>query len=353
MPIHRSSYNGLDWLGALKAANKPRDPSVDVGATPESEVLDNALESTAALAFDLPVSAESKQEALVRSSREIADAQSVQMKRAAADEIRQKLATNEIDPIALKVSVREPNGVVRAVTKEEWEGSTDARFVEKIATAAVLEVERQQKQSWQNDAMQPAQHLSSKYNPETMRDGKIMSSTAAGEDSISAPGRVPANAASLLDPNRLDNFINTENAHDASVRASRESQAKREAERQASLAPDESTLIDTPMSQSQVIRAGGLDRDIFAQRVPSNRVSMKDTVGQGKLTSEELKSAMSNMFSRIEDRGISIREANESRREEIQGKKAEKDRSWETLAKPMSTSSIVDSMLKSLMEKKK
>src|SRR3990170_1220194 len=110
MNIRKSGYEAMDWVKALEAAQKPKDPSHDLGKQNEAELVNNALESTARVAFDLPVNAETKHEALLRSSKEIADKVVQEQKLAAANTIKQKVAVNGIDPVALGVKVKDDNG---------------------------------------------------------------------------------------------------------------------------------------------------------------------------------------------------------------------------------------------------
>lgn len=341
----------MDWVDALKARLQPRDPSADLVDQNESEIIGNALESTASVAFDMPVTAESKKEAIARASREIAERTAEDMRMAAANEIRVRLASSGICPVDMGVSVREPNGVWRPITKAEWEGASDARWVEKVATAAALEYEKRLSEAWQKDAIKPAQKLSSKFDPETMRSGRIMSATAADEETMARPSRVAANQASILDPYRIDKFATEETEHDKGVAASRQRKQDREDELKGQHRVSEAEL-DTrpdPMKSGHVQRAGGMDRDVFQQRVPRNQISMVDTLGEGKLTGEELKERLSSMFGgRVEDNGASIREANAKRKEEIQGKQ-EKDRSWEKLEKPLSTADLMKRLAESWM----
>ena len=344
MNIRRSGYEGMDWLKALEAANKPKDPTADLGQQNESDLVNEALESTAKIAFDLPVSQESKYDALKRSSKEIADKSAVEMKMAAAKEIRDKMSNEGIDPISLGVNIREADGKQRPITKEEWEGASDVRFVEKVATQAALEYEKQAKRAWENDALKPAQQLNSKYDPMTMRDGRIMSSTAMNEETTGRKSQIPANAASMFDPFKLDRFANTETSHDKAVREKREAVKAREEEKKAALKPKEDPNTPDPMRHGQITRSGGEDSAVFQQRTPKNQLSMLDIHGTEKLSAEEMKERLEQLFTRVEDNGQKIREANKERLDAIKGKQ-EKDRSWEKLDKPMSTSQLSNNLV--------
>jgi hypothetical protein len=339
--INRDGYGNMEWLDALSARTKPRDPTSDLGKQNEADLIGKSLETTAQVAFNMPVQKETKDEALERASRDIADRKVVQAKTEEINEIKNKMASNGIDPVALGI-----------VSKDEWEKPSDSATAKEIAIKAALAYEKQLKHAWEKDAVKPAQHLDSHYDM-TMREGRIMSATAANEDVRSMPSRTPSNANSIWDPFKLDRFAAAENSHDESVKASKEAQKSRDAEHKNQWKTEEpppGTPGIEPMKGSQVVSAGGMDRDVFNQRIPKNQISMLDTFGEGKLPPDELKKRLGTMFARVEDNGPQIRAANETRREEIQGKKEEKqDRSWDTVdhLKPMSTSEIT----KRLMEK--
>jgi hypothetical protein len=344
--IKKAGYGNMDWLDALKAFKAPKDPASDLSKQNEADLVDNALESTANVAFNISAKPETKYEALNRSSKEIAQKAADENKVAAVNSIKQKIASNGINPVELGIQIREGNGK-RPITKEEWESSTDARWVEKIATEAALEYEKREKQGWQQNGLKPAQTLSSKFDPTTMRDGRIMSSTGANEETRGRPTQIPANAASIFDPFKLDRFAQAETEHDRGVREKREAAKSREQEKKAQYAKDPNEPEPPePMRTGQIQKSGGEDQAVFQQRVPKNKVSMLDTYGEEKLSSEQIKEKLSQMFtSRIEDNGEKIKEANKKRKEEIQGKK-EKDRSWDKLEKPLSTAELTQRIIK-------
>lgn len=347
--IRKSNYENMDWLNALAAMQKPRDPESDISSQNEADVVANALESSAQIAFQLPVKEETKYEALVRASKEIADKQAMKDKMAAADEIRNKMASNGIDPVALGINVRGENGSWHAITKEEWESSSDVRYVEHIATKAAIEYEKQLKTAWEKESFRPATPANYSYDPETMKDGKIMSAAAMGDN---APrfGNTPSNAASIFDPFKLDKFAAAENEHDKSIKASKEKQKARTEEKKAQYKFEDPGV--EPMKSGQIQKSGGEDRDVFVQRVPSNQVSMLDTFGQEKMSSEEIKTKLASMFSaKIPDSGEGIRKAADERKASIQ-RKEEKDRSWDAPSKPVSTSDIAKRLADLWMPKK-
>jgi len=228
------------------------------------------------------------------------------------------------------------------VTKEEWEGANDPALVEQIAKAAAIEQEKQLRQAWQKDAAKPAQGLCSVFDAKLSRGGRIMSAAAANEDIAATAGIVPANSAGILQPGRMEDFAKADNVHDQGVAAVRASQKAREADKKAQLAESAAEAAKQPdaMKQGQVLHSGGLDSSFFAHRVPSNQVSIADTAGTGTLTQAQIKESLSKLFTtRVPDNGQSIREANKAHKEEIQGKE-QKDRSWEQVQKPVSTSGL-------------
>lgn len=337
--IRMAGYGDMDWLKALEA--RPNDPTGVQAPQDEISAAANALENAANAAFNLPVSVESRHEAVIRASKEIANKAADEMKFSAANNIKTKIANSGIDPVALGVTIREPNGVQRPITKEEWEGASDARWVEQIATAAALEYEKQVKRSWEHTT--PAQNLSSSFDPETMRTGRIMSSTAANEDTCDRPHQTPANSASIFDPFKLDRFANADNSHDKSVASKRAADQERQDEKKAQYKYEDPGV--EPMKQGHVHRSGGEDRDVFNQKAPRNQISMLDLNGTENLSPAQIKEKLSALFvAKIEDNGQKIKEANAKHKESIQRPK-EPDRTWEQLQKPLSTSDLAKKLM--------
>jgi hypothetical protein len=339
MVIRPANYQHMSWLGAI--GSRPKDQSSDVAQRSESEVKD-ALQETAALAFGLPQRTEDKSDAITRAAHDIAEQGERSRTTAAVNSIKSKLAAAEIDPVALGVGFRMPNGQVQKVTKEDWDRINDPMLAERIATMAAVEQEKQMKQAWQKDAVKPAQGLCSIFDAQMSRSGKIMSAAAANEDIAATAGIVPANSTGILHPDRMDEFAKTETPHDKSVAAIRSSQKAREADKKAQLAELAAEAAKQPdaMKQGQVLHSGGLDSSVFAHRIPSNQVSIADTAGTGTMTQLQIKESLSKLFTtRVPDNGQSIREANKAHKEEIQGKE-QKDRSWEQVQKPLSTSEL-------------
>ena len=351
MSIQKSSYEGMDWVKALQAAQKPKDPTADLGQQDEASLVENALESTAQVAFGLRVDPETKHEALNRAAKEISSNAADIQKMSAANHIRTRIATEGIDPISLGVHVRDDQGKLHPITKEEWEGASDARWVEHVATKAALEYEKQVKRAWEMNALQPSQNLSSKFDPATAHDGKIMSSTGANEETRGRSNQLPAAAASIFDPFRLDRFATQETAHDKSVREHKEGVAAREAMKKAELEGTIDPNAPAPMKDGQISRSGGEDSSVFQQRAPRNQISMLDVdSSMANLSQEEMKEKLAQVFTRIEDNGTKIRESNKTRLEEIRGKQ-DKDRSWEEVRGPVTTSQLMSKLITDDMAK--
>ena len=316
-----------NWMDALLAGyQKPSEQEESIG--PEE------LEKTAALTFEAPkMKDDSRSQIVASAAKTLANQRREDSLSSSATEIKQKLADNEIDPVALKV-----------VTQEQWENCSDPSVCEKIAKAAVAQYKEQLKHAWQNDALQPAKPLNSKFDPMTSKGGIVMSCLAPGDDSVGRPSRVPANATSILEPDRLDKFAIAPNEHDDSVARLRQAHKDQEKKRKEALLKD---VADAPpqMHGSQVIPAGGEDRDVFAHRLGPSQISIMDTLGQGKLSQEDLKTwFQDHLFSKIEDKKAETKKSQEDRKKHIQGEK-EKDRSWEAVRKPTSTADLSKGLL--------
>lgn len=331
--------NGTNWMDALLSGyQKPSEKD-------ESSMGPEDLEKTAALAFEAPkMKDDSRSQLIASAAKIIADQRRAEGSSASVAEIKQKLAVNEINPVALKVA-----------TQEQWDNCSDPSEAEKIAKAAAIEYKEQLKHAWQKDAfhdgqLQPSKALSSRFDPETSKGGIVMSCLAPGDDSVGRPSRVPQNAASILEPDRIDKLAVAKNEHDESVAEAKQARKDKEAERKEALLKD---MKDAPpqMSGSQVMRAGGEDRDVFAHRLGGTQISIMDTLGQGKLSPEDLKTWFTeNLFSKMEDKKAATKQAQDERRKAIQGEK-EKDRSWDAVKKPTSTADLSKGLLDRLVGK--
>lgn len=352
MVIRPANYSNMTWLGSL--SSKPKDQAADLAKKEESETDSNTIEDTARIAFGLPPKTEDKSDAIIRASKEIADQNHQKQVETSIKSIKAKIETAGVDPVALGVSFRMPNGEYHKLTKEEWTNAKDVSFVETVAREAALKHEVEVKQAWQKGATKSAQGLSSVFDAKTSRVGKIMSAAGPNEDINATAGIVPANSVGILAPHRLDDLAKAENPHDKSVADARATLKAREQEKKNQLIEAATKAAENPeaMKQGQVIRAGGHDASVFSHRVPSNQVSMMDTMGTGTLTPDQIKESLSKLFTRVEDKGQAIREANKAHKEEIRGKE-EKDRSWEQVQKPLSTSDLTKRLGEALWPTKK
>jgi hypothetical protein len=327
----QKNYDRLSWVDALKARQEPRTLANDA-KRPEDEVAGDALQKSAELAFGTTHKDESSSQAISRASKDIQDGNAASRLASDAKALRQKLADRSIDPVAMGVS-----------TKEQWE-SNDPAAVNEIATKAAGIYAKQLKGAWQTEAMKPHTYTG-KFSPETSNAGRILSSTAMNEETRGRTNMVPANANSIFDPGRLDRLAAGDNAHDKNVAAAKKAAADKHASKHAEItekanAAEKFANDETMMHGSQVLRSGGQDQDIPRYTAPRNQLSIMDDLGGGKLSPEDLKKRLSDIFAgRIADSREQTQKSNETRREAIQGKK-EPDRSWETTAKPASTGDL-------------
>jgi hypothetical protein len=226
-----------------------------------------------------------------------------------------------------------------------------------LTPQAAKETKARQSKEWEAAAvagLKGGSVRAAPFDPETTKAGVVSPMHSPKEDSEDRPHQLPANANSIFDPNRLDKMAAGKNPHDESVQASGDSRKKAEADRKSwvnDLPKPPEGFVD--MSSGRIMRAGGADRDVLMYKAPSNQISMLDDI-KGK-SKEELQKALADMFaSRIPDTRKEIRDAQEKRREEIQGKKeAGADKSWEKVSKNTSTSEIANRLLKIWTGKKK
>ena len=347
MTISKDGYSGMDWVDALAARKKESTLENELREATEEQSCDNALQKTASILFDKNDQPKTPDEAMGRKAIEIQDRVVTARLGQIVAGIKAKLSVRGIDPVAL--------GVV--ASKEEWDNLSDPDLAEKIAKEAAIKFAKVLSMSWQDRAMNP-KALTNGFNPETSQDGKIISSYAANEETASQKSHVPVNANSIFDPDRLKRLFleKTENEHDSMVKDIRDKDKARIAEKKASLEPDPKSVLEAKdvMNAGKVLGGGSAnDTSAYSSRVPRNQVSILDNLGQN-LSPEELKKRLAETFAeRIPDTRAQIVEANEKRKAEIQGKKAEKDKSWDKLAKPMSTSDLAERLLTLWIPEKK
>ena len=340
MQKQSTTYSSMDWVDALRAKKGDGEKY-----TPESsnapEDIENVLERTIEATFNVATTEKTSRQAISEASQQISEKKAAASLNQQSSEIKRKLADSGIDPSTLGLKV---DG--KPLTKEDWEKASDPVWTETVAKKAALEFEKQKKNAWQDRAMQPSKY-SKVFDVDRPMGGRI----APGGSHISeVPQRteVPANAASIFDPMRLDKMASEPNAHDESVKASKARHEEMENGRaKASKAEFDEIAKKQAAAPAMrymggVIPSGGKDSSEFVHRAPANQISISDHVET--LSPDELKQKLSNMFGRVADTRTDIREANQKRQEAIQGKK-EKDKSWEKVAKPTTTSEIKDRLL--------
>jgi hypothetical protein len=329
MSIKKSAYGGMDWVDALSASKKKTE--YDSASGPEDT--QNALEKTVEAAFKVPTSEPTSEQAISHASRDIHDKAAAERVSGAAQLIRDKLASRGIDPVKLGMA-----------SEDDWKKSIDPEWATAIAKKAALAHEKQAKEAWQNGATNPVQH-SMKYEPGRSRDGMVMSCTAAGEDSNPKTNRVPANANSIADPNRLDKLAAAPNEHDASREEAKKRDAdragKRTREAMESMASG-SIPADQQLNDGRIMKSGGTDSEVFVHKVPKGQISVMDNIES--LPPDQLKEKLASIFNKVPDTRTEIRQANEQRKEGIQGKK-QADRSWEKTEKGKSVSDIQQKLM--------
>jgi hypothetical protein len=318
MGINKSdNYGGMDWVNALKAQLQPKSYEEELNG---DEPTEGALDATLNALYNTPTGKETSDEAVRRASKEIHDRQVSAATKAHVDSIKDKLSSRGIDPIALGV-----------VSEKDWKETNDPSWTEKMAKKAAIAYQEKLSHAWEDAAKNATPAQGMKYDPQTFRDGRIVSSATANDDSVGTPSRVPSNANSILDPFKLDRFAKEETSHDKSIRLAKEEAANRAAtvakhkeESIQSLPPEHQ------LNAGKIVASGGKDAGEFVHRVPRNQVSIMD----------DLKQKLSDIFTaKLEDNRAKTVEANQARLEKIQGKK-EKDRSWEKLSTPVQANNL-------------
>lgn len=347
----KNSYDGMDWVDALKGRKDKRDYQARYANTPEEETLEDALEQTAEAVFNVPTKEETSSEAISRMSKDIHDKSATKKSNKEIEGIKAKLAATDdrpaIDPVELGVKVKSwgAHGMSeKPITKEQWDKISDPRVCEEIAKVAAIEFKKQNRLAeWQTS--QNKQHSQS-FDPQTDRSGKIASSH--GHDDY-APrfGSVPANANSILDPGRLDRAAKEINEHDANVAKSKTEHGQRSKKAEAERAVQEKEESPIAVNHgSKIMHSGGHDSEAFSHKVPRNQISMADNLGDDfdSLDSEAKKARLESVFmAKFDDNGPEIKKAAEERKSSIQRKKTSKEaqkKEWDELKKPVSTSEI-------------
>ena len=342
----KTGYNGMDWVDALTAQKKPRDYMTRQASVSESETVENVIQETMEAVFGTPTNEETSLQAVERTSREIAAKAKDDMVMQRVAEIKAKLSDRDepIDPVEVGVMVKDFSSgtmVPRKITREEWDNATDPKWVNQVACAAVEAFMEKKASEWQERAMKPT---SRDYTMESGLPGRVMPSPAE-DDSTGRRSRVPVNANSILDPDRIDRLaseILTEKDKEraARVESNLERAAKSSKHRQEANDEMAENAPETMNGGKVVPSASGKETSAFVHRVPKNQLSITDDLNFEDMSHEQRVDKLAKLFAdRIEDNGESIKEANEDRRKSIQGDR-EQDRSWEKLDKPTSTQDL-------------
>ena len=170
----------------------------------------------------------------------------------------------------------------------------------------------------------------------------IGSTISRTDDSVPHDPKTPSNSASIADANRIGRLAQEENAHDASVEASRQRVIDREAQRAKDLEAAAQNAVPEgaePMMNAAVLGTGG-GQNWIGGRIPSNQVSMED----------DLSKTLENLFlEKVPSPREETVQANQERRESIQREAKQDDRSWEKVDTPTSTKSIQEALEKAWM----
>lgn len=307
----KSSYDDMSWVDALKAKKDPKQMD-KLAQAKEEDVVDTALVDTANIMFGTPTGEETSQEAINRHAKKIQD----------------DVFTKEKD----------------AVEQASKDRQSQKKHVEVEAS------KEQQKKAWQEQVLNAVRPQMS-FDPETAKGGQISSAASRCEETSGQRTPVPENANSILDPNRLDKLAQQPTAHDKSVAESRKRTADR-AEEHKKASQDDSSPISTNEG-SRLMRSGGMDSEAFIQRVPANQVSMFDVEYDPTLDAKQRSEQLKDVFlKKLDDNQEAIRQSQQERKEEIQGKK-EEDRSWEKVSPPTKTSDMANRLIELWSPKEK
>lgn len=328
--IQKSGYGNLEWLNAI-LAKKDRQAVVS-----EEEAAKNVVERAAEAAFKIQPKEESNEQRIRRASLEIEEQKAAARDLEYCARLRDKLAARNIDPVALGIT-----------TKAEWENSMSPSWIEAVAKHAALAYEKHVSASWEERAVS-RQAPQVRPDVETSMAGRIMSSAGANEETRGQTSRVPANANSILDPDRLAKLFTQPNAHDEAIEERLASRKAREQMKKDELAPRD--LGPAPMKDGSISRSGGKDCEAFVQRVPKNQISMTDNLGDtSRMSREEMAEKLSQLFtSKVPDSGQEIRQQNAERKQSIT-RQAEGDRrEWdsEEHLRPQSTSDLQERLMR-------
>lgn len=320
MRIQSVGKEALSWVDALAGKTAKKTVEDQIKSSEEADP-SKALEMTSSILFGTPIKQESTADTLRRHSKDIQRKEAAQVQQDIANDVKTKLSDAGIDPVAL--------GVVKA---EDWASMSDPQKTTETAKLAALAHEKMMSDKWQSEAMKPATPSKMSFDP-AMKSGRVMSSAAANEETRGRTSNIGR------DPFKLDQIASQANEHDDAVKQSRARvDALKEAKRKS--IEENQPPTDAALRAGSVRRSGNMESEAFVHHAPKNQVSIMDTFGEGKISPEELKVKMAELFkSKVPDSKSETKKAAEERRESIKRPK-EDDKSWETVAKPTSTADL-------------
>jgi hypothetical protein len=314
MNVRRSGYEKLDWVDAIMERKNKLSVEERLATVKEEDIIDKALEQTVEAAFEIPTTEETSEEAVRRAGKSIQD-----VVRDRNSEDNKKYATERLE----KTKSHESNG-----RHEQW------------------------KKDWQEQVFKTVVKNNG-FNPESSKGGRITSASASEPEDARGPTmRTPLNANSIFDPFKLDRLAAEESDREKSIKESRESRDARSQKwsKEASEGNQESPI--SVNEGSKILRSGGLDQEVFIQRVPSDKVSMLDVKDDGA-SKDDRHASLKELFThKVKDVKADSQKASKERKEGIQRETSD-DRSWEKVEPPQKISDINRRLMELWMPDKK
>lgn len=323
------------WMDSIFEYKSPKDPVKEMKQKTELEAAKEASTVAASIAFGTPLKPETSNEAVIRASKEAVNQQFTQESLNAVKSVKDKLAVNGIDPVALNV-----------VKAENWDALADPTEANKIAKQAVTAHEKALRTAWMDNAFKPAETLNSNFT-ETAKGNQIASALTSAPVPHN-PDMLPTNAGSIFDSERFDKLFEQFKAKDDARNAGKvEKEAKKAEAEKAKQAEAEKLKDIDGLNGNKVV--GTSVESVVSGKVANNQISILDDIG-GKDSAEQ-KTKLDSLFqNKIVDNGAKIKEGNQQRKEEIQGKK-DVSKPWETVNKPISTNDKVENIFSCLFGK--
>jgi len=325
-----SDYSWVEALSKHKEPIKDQEEHL-LSKIDGPENIENVLEESTEATFNVAAPKKTNAQVIQEAAIELQNRNEERRRFAEVETIKNKLAINEVDPVALGI-----------VSKENWEKCQDASDAEKIAKVAAQKQLGIVKNSWQAKAMEPRK-VSMHYDPETSKTGQIMSNSSMTEDNQPVVSRqIPATSNSIFDPHRLDRQASEENAHDKAVGQIRKDRSERESASKNWRNETHAIPEDLKVMKGQAVgKANSFETVETRYHAPKNQVSMADNITGA--TPDEIREKLTQLFmEKIPDHKQEIRDENKARKEAIQRKEpsAEENKAWEKVQKPVSTSDI-------------